>query len=476
MKVLEAPGTPEAIEGEFLVQFKTDKSLKNIENGKNPAWLEKLGVGTKVDTQLSQFNIGRVRTSNPTATGQWENLANILSSDPDIDFVEPNYVVHSFENGTPNDPLIDNMWFLKNISAFQAWDNNRPKQDVIVAVIDSGTHVLHEDFKGQIWVNEGEKPNNGIDDDQNGFIDDIFGWDFHDYDNAPVPNLYPRGYRKKGRCITDESVKHYESHGTHVAGTIAAMSNNNRGIAGIAPNVKIMSIKALGGPCGGGGSYGILNGLLYAVDNGAKIVNMSLGGYFHSRIAASIYQQLSDKGILIIAAAGNHAHDNDSRYRSYPASYPFDGIISVAASDQNDHLADFSNYGAHNVDLAAPGVQILSTVPSGDGNIPEDAYVSKKGTSMAAPVVTGAAALLLANNPDLTNLQIKQMLMNSVNKVPALEGKVASGGRLNIDNALSQRVPRQHPPARRARERDKEASGSVGGIRIFDNRSNQPKW
>jgi len=358
-KALRAPLTPEAVEGEYIVAFKTDKTLKNIDKGTKPTWLKKLGNGVEIDTSLRNLNIAQIRVSNPTSTGQWENLANIMSSDPDIQTVEPNYFVYA--NKTPNDPLIQHQWFLNSIKAYEAWDIPTEKKDVIVAVIDTGIQVTHEDLKGRIWINRNEKPDNNTDDDKNGFIDDMIGWNFYENNNLPMATYYPKAkYTSEGRCVEDKTADAFETHGSHVAGLIGAVNDNARGIAGIASRIKIMPIKALGGSCGRAPVFSTMKAALYAYKNGASIINMSFSSFGKSDIAKRTYEFLSREGVLMIAAAGNQANDNDSSTRAYPASYLIHGIVSVAASTPEDTLADFSNYGARNVDLAAPGVAILA--------------------------------------------------------------------------------------------------------------------
>lgn len=487
IKVLHAPLTPQAIEGEFLVELKDNKSLKTLNEVNKPGWIKKLGKGVKIDTSLSLFNIAHVKVANPASTGQWENLANIMSSDPNVANVTPNYVVHALE--TPlNDPMAADLWHLDKISAYQAWKTMPASRDddIIVAVIDTGIQYDHEDLRDHIWRNPKEIPNNGIDDDDNGYPDDAFGWNFQDgnkytysHMNAlPVFSLDPT--TEEYRCAGHPTLKMYEQHATHVAGLIAAVKNNNMGIAGVAERVKIMPLKVLGGTCSGGDTMSILHAIQYAVENGARIINMSLGGYGHSILEQKVLQTMSDKGILFVIAAGNDALNNDGRFPSYPASYPAEGIISVAASTEDDKLARFSNFGKRRVDLAAPGEEILSTVPSGETSIPDDHYKKISGTSMATPIVSGVAALLLAQNPRLTNLQIKKILMETVDKTPALANASVSGGRLNAYKALSQqRTIANRPSNNQVSNKPKNLhrdTNNVGGIRIFDNRTNEQKW
>ena len=478
IKVLRAPLKAEAIEGEYIVMFKPSKHLKKLTKNTKPAWLEKLGNNVKIDTSLSKYNIAHLKVANPTSTGQWENLAKILSSDPTIEFVEPNYIRYGL--GTiPNDQYLSELWHLNNVEAFKAWNTISPssnnEDDIIVAVADTGIQINHEDLKGHLWHNPKEIAGNYKDDDGNGYIDDTVGWNFVDQNEMPYSYLNPAPTIVKNlktgkyECHNHPTKKSYETHGTHVAGIIAGVRNNQVGIAGISNKIKIMPIRVLTGGCPRGDTMAILKGVIYAADNGAKIINMSLGGYGATILEQRVYEDLSKKGILIVAAAGNDANNNDIGMPHTPSDYPIPGIISVAASNERDQLADFSNYGKKNVDLAAPGEEILSTIPfDGGDEFPESFYKKASGTSMAAPVVSGAAALLLAQNPKLTNIQLKQILLENVDPIAAFKDKTVSGGRLNIYKALSNRTSiNQHNPT----------TNSVGGIRIFDKRSsNQQKW
>lgn len=468
------PKVPIALEGEFIVSFNDINTLKNMGKSENPNWLKALGVEAEVDTTLAAFNIAHVKLANPASSGQWDNLARELKAHPAVQTVEPNYIVHSF--GRPNDPMLSKMWFLDKIDAFKAWDTPQGnEEDIIVAVVDDGVFTEHEDLEGKIWFNPKEIHGNHIDDDQNGFVDDHMGWNFYNKTNSPRPNLNPLPtINKDGFCVPANTGKAaYSSHGTHVAGTIAALGNNQKGIVGIAPNVKIMAIKVMGGSCGFGNSFDVLQGVFYAYRNGAKIINLSLGSYGKSRLAEGIYKYLNEKGVLIVAAAGNEANDNDAENRTYPSSYPFDNILSVAATGADDKLAPFSNYGIHNVDLAAPGIDIVSTIPSGQDYSPENGYDFYSGTSMASPVVSGAAAMLMTRMPGAGPGEIIARLMNSADRLGSLSGKIKSGARLNLNKALRQEnvspSPAPGPVLSKPRPRQDE---SYGGIRVFDVRQN----
>ncbi|MBD2357727.1 S8 family serine peptidase [Tolypothrix sp. FACHB-123] len=318
----------------------------------------------------------------------------------------------------PNDPYFGNLWGLQKINATTVSNYTQGGKDVIVAVVDSGVDYNHLDLASNIWTNPGEIPNDGIDNDGNGYIDDIHGWDFGDEDSNPLDN-HPKG-----------------GHGTHVAGIIGAVGNNGLGIIGVSPNVSIMAIKHTRVSDGGGLLWNLAYGMYYAIENGAKILNLSFSSPFWNQDEYDVLQYAYKRGVLVIASAGNSGKDNDITPR-YPASYDLPNIITVAATDENDQLAIFSqgasNYGANSVDLAAPGKNIDSTLPNNQ-------YATWEGTSMAVPHVVGTAALLLAANPNLTVLELRYALLSTVDKLDSLQDKVNTGGRLNALAAYQQVV------------------------------------
>ncbi|MCP3942795.1 MAG: S8 family serine peptidase [Desulfobacteraceae bacterium] len=315
-------------------------------------------------------------------------------------------------NATPNDSYWSSLWGLHqsndaDIDAPEAWDISKGN-DVVIAVIDTGVDYNHPDLVQNMWTNSGEIPGNNIDDDNNGFIDDVYGWDFANGDGNPIDG---------------------HNHGTHVAGTIAAKGNNNLGVVGVNWNARIMALKGLSD---GGSGYisNLANCLIYAVDNGAKISNNSWGGGGYSQAMNNALNYAKNNGHLFIAAAGNDYGNNNDSSPHYPSSYSHDNIIAVAATNQSDNLASFSNYGANSVDIAALGVSILSTVRNGG-------YSSYNGTSMATPHVAGVAGLLLSHKSSLSYTQIRDALLNNVDTKSSLQGKVVSNGRLNAHKALS---------------------------------------
>lgn len=297
-----------------------------------------------------------------------------------------------------------------DIGVEEAWKlSNGGSRSVTVALIDTGVDSTHEDLADILWTNPGEIPGNGLDDDGNGYVDDVNGWNF---------------YNNSNRIYTSSTE---DSHGTHGAGTILAASDNGKGIAGIASgcSVKLMVLKALGGLSGTGSTASIIRAIQYAEANGASICNLSLGNDTDDR---ALYRAIASSGMLFVAAAGNDGADTD-RSPSYPASYPLDNILSVANLSYDGTLHYTSNYGAASVDLAAPGTYILSTTP---GNT----YSYMTGTSMSAPMVSAAAAMVYAQHSDLSLAGVKEVLLRSAQKLDALEGSVLSGGMLDLGAAM----------------------------------------
>ncbi len=308
------------------------------------------------------------------------------------------------------------------MDAPEAWDTSTGNLTTVVAVIDEGMDINHPDLRDNIWTNPGEIPGNGIDDDLNGYVDDVNGYDFAN-DDASVYD--PDPISEKG-----------DEHGTHVAGTIATEGNNGTGVAGVNWQARIMALKFLGP--NGGSTVDAVEAINYAVRNGAKVSNNSWGYVGSpSRSLQDAISRADTAGHLFVAAAGNGGadgvgdnNDRDSSNTNYPSSYNNANVIAVAAADNRDKLASFSNYGATTVDLAAPGVNVASTLP-GNG------YGYYSGTSMATPHVTGVAVLLKSQNPTLDDTQMKSNILDSVDKKSSLKGKVLTDGRLNAAKALS---------------------------------------
>jgi thermitase len=338
--------------------------------------------------------------------------AAALERDPNVLYAEPNYRYRV--SLIPNDPGFADAWGLTTISAPAAWDVTTGSSSVTVAVIDTGIQASHLDLAPNIWSNPGEVAN-GVDDDGNGRVDDLHGWNF--VANNANPN--------------DDN-----GHGTHVAGTIGARGNDGYGVPGLAWNVGLMSLKAAdkNGDLTGAA---IANSLAYACGEGARIVNGSFGGPGFSSTVKAVIDGCP--ATLFVFAAGNEGSNNDLEPR-YPCAYDSPNLLCVAATDQADVLASFSNYGQTAVDLAAPGVGIVSTFPGG--------WAFASGTSMATPHVAGAAALLASYRPAYTAIQIRNALLNGLDPVPGLAGRIAYAGRLDANAALSAlTTPPSGPPA-----------------------------
>lgn len=326
-------------------------------------------------------------------------------ADPNIVYAEPNYIYRHFVE--PNDPQFSQLYGMRITDALAAWDIQTGNKSVIVGVIDTGVDWDHGDLAANIWTNSFEIPNNNIDDDENGFVDDVRGWDFANDDNNP----------------NDDN-----NHGSHVSGTIGAVGNNGIGVVGVNWKVSIMPLKFLDSN-GSGSLDNALSAILYGVNNGAKILSNSWGGGGFSQALEDAIKFANDNGVLFIAAAGNDSRDNDDS-PSYPASYEIPNVISVAASTSSDNLASFSNTGRTTVHLAAPGQDIRSTTK---GNT----YSTFSGTSMATPHVSGAAALIWAQFPNLSMAEIKIRVLGGVDRVHAFNEGTSTGGRLNVNNSLS---------------------------------------
>lgn len=351
-------------------------------------------------------------------------------------------------SGTGADPLISKQWGMIDIGVQSAW-KSASGNGIVVAVIDTGVDYQHEDLIDTLWHNAGEmgkdaqgndKATNGIDDDANGFIDDVIGWDFATNDNKPYdlavdPLQLLMGGGNPG-------------HGTHCAGNVAAQMGNGRGVAGVAPNAKVMVLRFLTEK-GEGTTAGAIKSINYAVKMGAKVLSNSWGSEGDDPNDQATNQALKDaitnamnQGVLFVAAAGNGhqgvGYNNDTDPKpGVPASYDIANIISVAALDNKDQLGAFSNWGQKTVHIGAPGVAVFSTTVGGNySDTVIDMYGIKAtwdGTSMACPHVAGAAALYWSKHPTASWQQVKSAIMNSSKPISALNGKSVTGGKLNVD-------------------------------------------
>lgn len=336
-----------------------------------------------------------------------------------LEAIEPDYLIT--HTATPGDAGYNQgwLWGLHNtgqnsgtagidIGAAKAWDISTGSTNVIVAIIDTGIAYTHQDLDGQMWVNSGEIPGNGVDDDNDGYVDNVHGIDVINNDGDPMDD---------------------NNHGTHCAGTIGARANNGHAHVGVAWAVRLMACKFLSGD-GWGYTSGAIECVDFAVNNGAKVLSNSWGGGGFSQGLYDSIARARDEGVIFVAAAGNSGLDTDSSPQ-YPSAYDLENIISVAAIDRNGQLASWSNYGKSTVDLGAPGVDIFSCVADSDSS-----YAYYSGTSMATPHVSGVAALLFANDNTLSASQLKAQLLNTSVFLDDLRDRTVSGGLVNAANAL----------------------------------------
>jgi subtilisin family serine protease len=310
------------------------------------------------------------------------------------------------------DPLLADQWALSDahaIGAQEAWTQSRG-DGVLVAIIDSGIQLDHPDLAANLWTNPGEVAGNGKDDDGNGVVDDVHG-----------ANMF----------TNDGNVSDDEGHGTHVAGIVAARAGNGIGGAGLAPNARLMAVKVLDAHRSGNSSL-LARGIRYAVDQGARILNVSINGDETSSDLTAVLRYASDKGATIVASAGNNSRNIDAT-PSYPASSSEPSVLSVTATDEAGGIVGFANRGLNSVDLAAPGETILSTARG-------SSYESRSGTSMAAPYVVGALALLSAARPDLSQPALRGALMATAAKRSGLAGLLGGGG-LDVGAAMHALLP-----------------------------------
>jgi len=306
---------------------------------------------------------------------------------------------------TPDDPDYLNQWGLEAIRAPEAWQARTDCSSTIVSVVDSGVDNFHDDLRANLWTNPGEIPHNHKDDDGNGFPDDVHGWDFAKNDEYPWDA---------------------DGHGTHVSGIIGAVENNI-GVVGVCWKARIMAVRFLD-ETGNGFSSDALQAIDYSRKNGARVINNSWGGGPDDSGVYYAFKAANDADIVLVVAAGNDGEDNDL-VPTYPSEFQFPTQINVAAIDDVGELAGFSNYGARSVHVAAPGVEILSTVPY-------DEYAYFEGTSMASPFVAGAAAMIRSEFPALSAVEVKRVILDSAALTPELEGEVASDGQLDLQAAL----------------------------------------
>ncbi|MGH3079692.1 MAG: S8 family serine peptidase [Gaiellaceae bacterium] len=394
--VTASPSDPTSfVPGELLVRFEqtaTATARADVLADLDATVIERLPLSGLVRVRLEPG------TSVEAAAAAFERRS-------DVRYAQPN---HRFRiAATPNDPDFPQLWGLRKIDAPTAWDTRTDSSAVTVAVVDSGVDYTHPDLTDNIWLND--DPIDGVDNDGNGKVDDLRGWDFANGDNNPMDD---------------------NGHGTHVAGTIGARGHNGVGVTGVNWRVNLMAMKA-GDQDGALLESWIVGAFQYACANGAKVINGSFGGY--GDVPQGMFDAVNAcPGALFVFAAGNEANNNDVD-PAWPCSLSSPNILCVAATNSSDERAPFSNYGVNTVDLAAPGVDILSTVPG-------STYDSWPGTSMASPHVAGAAALLLAERQSLSATDLRRALLLAADARPALTGLLATGARLNVRRALSQEV------------------------------------
>ncbi len=446
---------------DILVRFQT------LAGATPTAALAGTTLGPSLDPSLGMY---QVNLSPGVSVGQ---ALAAYKADPKVLDAEPDYLLSNSSVGTvPNDPLFSQQWDMQSVGAPQAWSVTPGNPRVIVGVMDTGIDYNQSDLYLNIWINQAEIPKsrlqNLLDVDHDGIISfrdlnnpinqglgkitDVNGDGRIDAGDILAPMALDSQGRDTGKGgwayagnTQDGDTAHpndfigwnfvsntnnpldQNGHGTHVSGTIAATGNNGTGIAGEDWNVQLMPVQFLS--ASGNGSIGnFISALNYSVAHGAKITNNSWEGAGNNGFLEAAIANAQNHGQIFVAAAGNEGSNNDTN-PAYPSGFPLNNIVAVAASDQNNHLAGFSNYGAHSVDLAAPGVNILSTLPGNN-------YGTLSGTSMATPHVTGALALVWGEHPTWTYTQVINQVLNTVTKLSSLAGKTVSGGVLNLAAAV----------------------------------------
>lgn len=411
----------EAVPGEYIVKLKEGVSFSSK---------QALSANLKayVKSEIPRLNV--VVVQRPTFELS-ASAIEMMAANSNVEIVEPNYIYRV--NRLPNDPSLGRLWGLVNvgqtdgrgtgiagmdIDAERAWDITTGSENVLIAVIDTGIDYTHPDLQQNIWQNQAEANGEaGVDDDGNGFIDDIYGWDF-----------------TRGEGDSDPIDDH--GHGTHCAGTIGARGDDGAGIVGVNWQTKLMGVKFLGAD-GSGTLEGALRSIDYATLMGAKVLSNSWGGGGPSETLREAIVRSHEAGAVFVAAAGNSSSNNDERGH-YPSNYDVPNVISVAALDNKGQLASFSNYGKRTVHVAAPGVNVYSSILRGE-------YASWSGTSMATPHVSGIVGLLLANEPNLTNVEIKERLISTIKPISGIKSRVKAGGITSAYNALTNTVAPPDP-------------------------------
>ncbi|HVL94270.1 MAG TPA: S8 family peptidase, partial [Solirubrobacteraceae bacterium] len=408
---LAGPGGPAPAPRDVIVRF---------ERGAEPA--ERAAVRRAADVELRRtLPVDGMQLVRPAPGRTARAAADELEDAPGVLYAEPDHVRRAL--ATPDDQFFPLLWGLHNtgqrvagttgttdvdIDAPEAWDRTTGAAGIVVAVADTGLDAAHPDLAPNLWRNPDELVN-GRDDDGNGLVDDVHGWDFAGRDADPAD---------------------VDGHGTHVAGTIGARGNDRTGVAGVAWRTSLLPLRVLGDD-GNGSVSALIGGYAYARQKGVRLLNASLGGSAFSRAERDAIAAARDT--LFIAAAGNDGADNDAA-PTYPCAYDLPNVICVAAIDANGALATFSNRGARTVDLAAPGVNTASTYPGGR-------WVFLDGTSMATPHVSGVAALAWAAAPAATVADVRRALLDTTVPLPTLVGQTVTGGLVNARAAIDAIAP-----------------------------------
>lgn len=399
--MVHAQSGPVAVPGEYILKIKSQAASQVHGKLQGKAFL-KAAFALKGAYHLSDVND--------------EGLIESLKADPDVEYIEPNYYLNSIEPETDGQKMNAQgaRYYDQTgsaVKATEAWaasasysNSNRP----IVAIIDTGVDIDHYVFRDSnaIWVNPGEVPGNGIDDDFNGYIDDVHGWNF--VTGSPT--------------VADD-----ENHGTHVAGIVLGATQDILADTMQPAKVRLMPLKFLDSR-GSGTTSSAVSAIYYAVNMGAKVINCSWGGSSYSRALHDAMTHAYNNSVLLVTAAGNYSSNNDAT-AIYPANYSVPSNISVAASTDSDRLASFSNFGSSTVHVAAPGSYVYSTLPG-------DWFSSLSGTSMAAPFVAGTAALALREAPQISAYQLQQLVMSTIDVAPMTKGQTISGGRINAQRMV----------------------------------------